>query len=80
MEKSLRNAKVSKCAIPLLTLTVAAIKKRWLHLWIHKHNIMFLAHHASADRDKGKAIPIQAWTGPEDSRRLKLPDFKTIGT
>jgi hypothetical protein len=29
---------------------------------------------------KGKAIPLQAWAGPEGSRRLKLPDFKTIGT
>jgi hypothetical protein len=29
---------------------------------------------------KGKAIPLQAWTGPEDSRSLRLPDFKTIGT
>jgi len=29
---------------------------------------------------KGKAIPLQAWTGPEASRRLRLPDFKTIGT
>jgi hypothetical protein len=26
------------------------------------------------------AIPLQAWTGPEGSRRLRLPDFKTIGT
>ena len=29
---------------------------------------------------KVKAIPIQAWTGPEGSRRLRLPDFKTTGT
>jgi len=29
---------------------------------------------------KGKAIQLQAWTGPECSRRLRLPDFKTIGT
>jgi hypothetical protein len=29
---------------------------------------------------KGKAIPLHAWTGPEGSKRLKLPDFKTIGT
>jgi len=29
---------------------------------------------------KGKAIPFQPWTGPEGSRRLRLPDFKTIGT
>jgi hypothetical protein len=29
---------------------------------------------------KGKAMPLQAWTGPEGSRRLRLPDFKAIGT
>ena len=29
---------------------------------------------------KGKAVPLQAWTGLEGSRRLRLPDFKTIGT
>jgi sorting nexin-4 len=29
---------------------------------------------------KGKAIPLQAWSGHEGSRRLRLPDFKTIGT
>jgi len=29
---------------------------------------------------KGKAVPLQAWTGPEGFRRLRLPDFKTIGT
>jgi hypothetical protein len=29
---------------------------------------------------KGKPIPLQAWTGPEGSRRLRLPDFKIIGT
>jgi hypothetical protein len=27
-----------------------------------------------------KATPLQAWTGPEVSRRLRLPDFKTAGT
>ena len=29
---------------------------------------------------KVKQSHVQAWTGPEDSRSLKLPDFKTIGT
>jgi len=29
---------------------------------------------------KGKARPLQAWTGPEGSRRMRLPDFKTVGT
>jgi hypothetical protein len=27
-----------------------------------------------------KALPLQALTGREDSRRLRLPDFKTLGT
>jgi len=31
-------------------------------------------------KGKGKAIPLQAWTGPKGSRRLRIPDFKTIGT
>jgi hypothetical protein len=27
-----------------------------------------------------KAIPLQPWTGPEGSRRLRIPDFKTVNT
>jgi len=30
-------------------------------------------------KDK-RAIPLQAWTSPEGSWRLRLPDFKTVGT
>jgi len=29
---------------------------------------------------RGKTVPLQAWTGPEGSKRLRLPDFKTVGT
>jgi hypothetical protein len=29
---------------------------------------------------RSKAIPLQAWTGPEGCRRLRFPDFKTVGT
>jgi hypothetical protein len=29
---------------------------------------------------RSKAIPLQALTGPEESKRLRLPDFKKIGT
>jgi hypothetical protein len=28
---------------------------------------------------KGKANPLETWTGPEGSRKLRFPDFKTIG-
>jgi hypothetical protein len=31
-------------------------------------------------KSEGKAIPLQALTGPEGSRRLRIPDFKTIDT
>jgi hypothetical protein len=31
-------------------------------------------------KGKGKATPLQAWRGPEGSRGLRFPDFKTIGT
>ena len=26
-------------------------------------------------KGKGKAVPLQAWTGPEGSRKLRVPDF-----
>jgi hypothetical protein len=26
-----------------------------------------------------KETPVRTWTGPESFRRLRLPDFKTIG-
>ena len=29
---------------------------------------------------KGTAVPLEAWTGPEGSRSMRLPDFKIIGT
>jgi hypothetical protein len=31
-------------------------------------------------KGKDKPISLQTWTGPEVSRRLRLPDFKIIGT
>ena len=27
--------------------------------------------------EKGKAVPLQAWTGPKGSRKLRFPDFVT---
>jgi len=36
--------------------------------------------HANWKEGDRVAIPLQAWAGPEGSKRLRLPDFKTIGT
>ena len=43
-------------------------------------NASFLKLNLANDQLKKKQSPLQAWTGPEGSRRLRLPDFKTIGT
>jgi len=44
------------------------------------HFKLFVTSRLLTLKGKGKAIPLQAWTGPEVSRRLRLPDFKTIST
>jgi len=28
-------------------------------------------------KDKGKAVPLEAWIGPEGSRKLRFPDYMT---
>jgi hypothetical protein len=28
-------------------------------------------------KGKGKAVPLQAWSGPDGSRKLRFPDFMT---
>ena len=40
----------------------------------------FLSTKENYIKVKGKAIPVQAWTGHEGCSRLRLPHFKTIGT
>ena len=29
-------------------------------------------------KGKGKSVPLEAWSGPEDSRKLRFPDFVTM--
>jgi len=36
--------------------------------------------HQTVVKVKGKANPVQVWTGLEGSRRLRFPDFRTVGT
>ena len=39
--------------------------------------IVFGPHSGSYTNSKGKGVPLQAWTGPEGSRKLRFPDFVT---
>ena len=62
----------------------------YTHIWLHKDCIWITVAtkqhcretflHKSVKKKGKKAIPLQIWTGPEGSRRLRLQDFKTIGT
>jgi hypothetical protein len=45
-----------------------------------KWSIVFIIIIIIIIKGKGEAIPLQAWSGPKGSRRLRLPDFMTIGT
>ena len=33
---------------------------------------------ASVKKVKDKGVPLQAWSGPEGSRKLRFPDFMTM--
>jgi hypothetical protein len=84
-------SKAAFCFVSV-SLDIAKIFMQWCNLQSHnKHRraclqSLFVASNAVTEmktykgKGKGKAIPLQAWTGPEGSRRLRLPDFKTIGT
>jgi hypothetical protein len=62
----------------------------WIKFGIEDYHIMKLSRFDFAEIGaprvafylgvKGKAISLQAWTGPEGSRKSRFPHFKTIGT
>jgi hypothetical protein len=41
---------------------------------VSQNKYVVLSPYATA---KGKAVPLQAWSGPEGSRKLRFPDFVT---
>jgi hypothetical protein len=45
-----------------------------------KNNYVIECYKCSVNNNNNnnKAIPLEAWTGPEGSRRVRLPDFKTV--
>jgi len=67
------------------------LRRRWLATVLHyvmdekgeyltATKTAFVSTQRRKGKGKGKAIPLQAWTNPEGSRRLRLPDFKPIST
>jgi len=76
-QPSLENTKIrphSKLEV-LPTLKINAVISSEILVNIYQST----GRHITEDR-KVKAILLEAWTGPEESRRSRLSDFKTIGT
>ena len=51
-----------------------AFYQYFFHLYIYVYSTVLMN---KLQKSKGKAIPLQAWTGPQGSRKLRLPDFQT---
>ena len=77
----------------LLVSVSSYVAHDWVHPFFKnqnpRHLITFRWHlqklgdkifklHAENKAGKGKAVPLQAWSGPEGSRKLRFPDFVTI--
>ena len=65
-----RRAVIPPCKV---TGNTSVNERPHMWLWIRKAIIL-------KGKDKSKAIPVQPWKSPEGSRRLRLADFKKIGT
>ena len=52
----------------------------YVRIYIRMNPIYSLPQFPFCMTSKRKANPLQTRTGPEVPRRLRLPDFKTIGT
>jgi len=50
------------------------------YYYYYYYSVMALTTHHHIVKVTVKTVPLQPWTGPEGSRRLRLSDFKTIGT
>jgi len=48
-----------------------------LRFVISKRQVTFRITGAFKISSSGKAVPLQAWSGPEGSRKLRFPDFMT---
>jgi hypothetical protein len=51
----------------------------YLRAALHNGRIPGTFHFGYKSKGKGRAILVQAWSGPYGSRRLRLPDLMTVG-
>jgi len=80
--KNISNKRYSVLISIFLKLQIFSAKA--VYLWVNTYRyfgVDFYLHlqgSGNLRKDvKGKAVPLQAWTGPESSRKLRFPDFVT---
>jgi len=54
---------------PYITTCETTDELGWVIIWLRSVPVL--------SDVKGKAVPLQAWTGPEGSREFRFPDFVT---
>ena len=52
------------------------MKKNMEYWWKYPTDTLYAAS-PTWTVEAGKAVPLQAWSGPEGSRKLRFPDFMT---
>jgi len=84
-----RKPEIMQCLLSyFISVTLERISVRFCSTWLayseRWHAGLGLACHLQDLADflkpllcKGKAVPLQAWSGPEGSRKLRFPDFMT---
>ena len=67
---------VSKHSLLLLVLVQQTISPSAQREWVYTQLATRPSLHSKPNiNGKGKEVPLQAWTGPEDSRKVRFPDF-----
>jgi hypothetical protein len=49
----------------------------YYHAWLLTYAYVCLSYRCVTLQHKVKPVPLQAWSGPEGSRKLRFPDFMT---
>ena len=74
----LRQPDVLHCCGFKIAAPVGVIQNERVHFGVggggYRVNVSTASHRYSG---KGKAVPLQAWSGPEGSRKLRFPDYMT---
>jgi len=66
----------TRCFTIKLTLLTTSIRELQ-QTEVKKNQERILSRNTNITNVKGKAVPLQAWTGPEGSRKLRLTDSVT---